>query len=369
MDEKRVLLLNELLVTALSNGVFPGAAVGFSQWNGKEYERSMKHYGYSQLIPEKKTLKPTDFFDLASLTKPLTTVPVLLSLFEKKSIHLTTTLGEIFSFCPSDKKKITLEKLMSHCSGLPAHREYYHILVNFPEKERKRVLLYKILNEKLENKSGVTHCYSDLGFILLGLIIEKITGEGLDVLGYKIIYTPLRLHNELFFADTSKDKDKVYACTERCPWSQKMLCGSVHDDNCRAMGGVAGHAGLFGTLNGVILFCEQLLDQWQGRGQHPAYANKLLEKVLTRVGGSTWTLGFDTPSQKGSSSGIFFSERSVGHLGFTGTSFWIDPEKECVAVLLTNRVHPSRDNEMIRQFRPLLHDILMRGITKRGEGN
>ncbi|MBU0944785.1 MAG: beta-lactamase family protein [Proteobacteria bacterium] len=365
MDEKRGLLLDELFLTSLNDGVFPGAGFGFSQWKGREYERSLKHYGYSQLTPVKKKLKKTDCFDLASLTKPLATVPVLLSLFGKKSFQLTTTIEEIFSFCPPDKKKITIQNLMSHCSGLPAHREYYHTLLTFPERERKRALLCQILEEKLNSYPGTKHCYSDLGFILLGFIIEKISGEGLDVLADKTIYTPLRLHKDLFFAGMNKINGEGYVCTEKCPWSQKMLCGSVHDDNCRAIGGVAGHAGLFGTLQGVTLFCEQLLDQWQGRGQHPAYANTLLGKVLTRERGSTWTLGFDTPSKQGSSSGIFFSERSVGHLGFTGTSFWIDPEKECIAVLLTNRVHPSRENEMIRQFRPLFHDILMRGVTKK----
>lgn len=221
------------------------------------------------------------------------------------------------------------------------------------------------MEEKLETEPGNIHCYSDLGFMLLGFIIEKITGEGLDTLVDKIIYTPLKLQKDLFFAGINKKKGKGYVCTEKCLWDLKMLCGTVHDDNCRVIGGVAGHAGLFGTLQGVIMLCEQLLSQWQERDQHPAYANSLLKRILTRVEGSTWTMGFDTPSPQGSSSGMFFSKGSVGHLGFTGTSFWIDPVKECIAVLLTNRVHPNRDNEKIRQFRPLFHDTLMKGITKR----
>ncbi len=365
VNEERISRLDNLLITAVNNNVFPGAAVGFSQWTGRGYERWTKHYGYSQLVPVKKTLKKTDFFDLASFTKPLVTVLILLSLFEKKRVYFDTTLGEFFSFCPGDKYKITLKELMSHCSGLPAHREYFNELLNFPEKERKKILLNKILEEKLDTDPGTIHCYSDLGFMLLGFIIEKITGEGLDTLAEKIIYTPLKLQKDLFFAGINKKKGMGYVSTEKCLWAREMLCGKVHDDNCRVIGGVAGHAGLFGTLQGVILLCEQLLNQWQERGQHPAYANSLLRLILTRVEGSTWTMGFDTPSQQGSSSGIFFSKGSVGHLGFTGTSFWIDPVKECIAVLLTNRVHPNRDNEKIRQFRPLFHDTLMKGIKKR----
>lgn len=368
MDKRRVLQLDKLMLTALNNGVFPGSAVGFSQWTGNAYERTMKHYGSSQLIPEKKVLEEGSVFDLASLTKPLATVLVFLSLFEKKSLHPGSRLGEIFLHCPPDKREITIRELMSHHSGLPAYREYFHELIKIPGAERKEVLLKNILGEKLCAQPGTTPCYSDLGFMLLGLISEKITGSTLDELASSIIYTPLGLQKDLFFVDTDKTRGKGFVSTEKCLWERKMLCGRVHDDNCRAMGGVAGHAGLFGTLQGVVQLCEQLLDQWQGRGQQPAYGNTLLRQALTRVNNSTWTLGFDTPSAQGSSSGRFFSQRSVGHLGFTGTSFWIDLEKECIAVLLTNRVHPSRENEKIREFRPLFHDTLMQGIEKKAEG-
>ncbi|MBU1455537.1 MAG: beta-lactamase family protein [Proteobacteria bacterium] len=364
MDKTKEILIDKLIISALDNNVFPGASIGFSQWTGSGYERFTKHYGYSQLTPEKKLLKITDFFDLASLTKPLVTTLILLYLLENKSLTFRTTLAELFPFCPPDKMGITIEELMSHSSGFPAHRPYFQELLNFSEAERQGVLLTKILAEKLSAEPGKIHCYSDIGFILLGIIIEKITGKNLYELAGSIIYTPLKLQKELIFASVNKDRGNVYVCTEKCLWDHKMLCGKVHDDNCRAIGGVAGHAGLFGTLYGVITLCEHLLNQWQGRERHPAYTNKILRRVMTRVKGSTWTLGFDTPSEQGSSSGTLFSKRSVGHLGFTGTSFWIDLEKECIAVLLTNRVHPTRDNEKIRKFRPLFHNTLMEGIIK-----
>ena len=143
-----------------------------------------------------------------------------------------------------------------------------------------------------------------------------------------------------------------------------MLSGVVHDENCRAVGGVAGHAGLFGTVEGVLELCNHLVRQLRGEETHPAYSNEKLRQLLTRHGESTWMYGFDTPSIKGSSSGMYFSDQSAGHLGFTGTSFWIDLARGISVVLLTNRVHPTRENYGIRKFRPLFHDIVMKALLK-----
>jgi len=359
MDKKRTEKINKLFITALNNNVFPGAAFSFSRWSGGDYDRLVRYYGYAEQKPERKTLGKDYIFDLASLTKPLATVPVLLNLFEKKSIMPETRLAEIFSFCPLDKSEITIEQLMSHRAGFSPHKEYFNELFKIPEQKRRMELLKSIFRESLLAKPGESHCYSDLGFMLLGLIIEKITDKSLSELASSCIYTPSGLQNDLFFPGLSEKGDKPYVSTEKCLWSEKMLSGIVHDDNCRAMGGVAGHAGLFGTIRGVSRFCEQLLDQWQGRGKCQAYSNELLSKILTRVGQSTWTMGFDMVSEKGSSSGRYFSKESVGHLGFTGTSFWIDPVKNCIVVLLSNRVHISRDNWKIKEFRPIFHDLLM----------
>jgi CubicO group peptidase (beta-lactamase class C family) len=155
-----------------------------------------------------------------------------------------------------------------------------------------------------------------------------------------------------------------YAFMEECPFRQRMLRGEVSDENAHALGGVAGHAGLFGTMEGVLLFAVHLLDQWQGREEHPGYRSRDLRKFLKKqkIPGSTWALGFDTPSPTGSSGGKYLSPVSVGHLGFTGTSFWIDPVRELVMVLLSNRVHPSRENERIKKFRPLLHDAVIENL-------
>ncbi len=217
-----------------------------------------------------------------------------------------------------------------------------------------------IFKENLIAAPGEKSCYSDIGFILLGFIVEKITGVSLAEAAKDLLYGPLGLSDDLFYPSLQEKKNVDYVSTEKCPWTGNMLSGKVHDENCRAIGGVAGHAGLFGTLHGVLSMCEQFLDQWKGRGEHPAYSNKQLQRILEPVGNSGWTMGFDLVSESGSSSGNFFTKESVGHLGFTGTSFWIDPVKECIIVLLTNRVHPTRENWKIKEFRPVFHDLLMR---------
>jgi len=359
VEKKRVEKVDNLFIQSLNNRFFSASAVAFSRWSNGGYDRFKKYYGFSRQEPFETKLGKDDFFDLASLSKALATVPVLLHLFEKNKLKPYTELGDIFSSCPEDKKKISIKELMSHSSGFVSHREYFNELIKISAKNRKEYLVKQILNEKLRFPKDDISCYSDLGFILLGLIIEKITGKKIDELSRDIIYTPLELQKDLIFPNSLEKRTHTYVDTGNCLWSKMRLSGLVHDDNCRVMGGVAGHAGLFGTLSGVMQFCEQLLDQWKDRAEHPAYSNKLLRKILKRVGESTWTMGFDTVSSQGSSAGKYFSGKSVGHLGFTGTSFWIDPEKDCIAVLLTNRVCYGVDNWKIKEFRPALHNLLM----------
>lgn len=360
MNIKREKQIDDLFVSAFNNNnVFTGAAFAFSLKEKANYKRTVKWYGNAEITPEIKKLNKQYFFDLASLTKSLTTVPLLLILFNKGILSEITQLKDIFSNCPSDKKEIQIRELMSHCAGFPAHKEYYNTIIKRKKTERKLFLLNEILQEKLISKPGEQFCYSDIGFMLLGLIIETVTGKTISELTHSFIYSPLGLENDLIFPCSIKNDTRLFVSTEKCLWSGKMLSGEVHDDNCRAVGGQTGHAGLFGTITGVVTLCEQLLDQWQGRSEHPFYTCEQLSHILQRVGKSTWTMGFNMVSEEGSSSGKYFSNKTVGHLGFTGTSFWIDPVKDCVAVLLTNRVHPNRNNWNIRKFRPIFHDLLM----------
>jgi len=355
--------IDKLFLSALNNGVFPGASFAFSKWEKGTYKRETNYYGYSQLYPDKIELKRDTIFDLASFTKALTTVPLLLILFENHKIDIETELQDIYPTTPVDKSKITIGQLLSHCSGLPSHKKFFNDLIKLPAKKRKQNLLNTILRENLVTVPGEKSNYSDLGFMLLGFIVEKVTGVNLAKLANDSLYSPIGLAEDLFYPPFYSKEHLNYVSTEKCFWKGKMLTGEVHDDNCRAMGGVAGHAGLFGTLHGVLSMCEQVLDQWKGRGEHPAYSKKLLQRILEPVGNSGRTMGFDMVSESGSSSGNYFSKRSVGHLGFTGTSFWIDPVRECIIVLLSNRVHPTRENWKIKEFRPVFHDLLMKELV------
>ncbi|MFH2122164.1 MAG: serine hydrolase [Pseudomonadota bacterium] len=365
-----MLLLNEISLSqrlydifssSIDQKVFPGAAVGISQWNGNKYYRFYDHYGLAQSFPFKVKISRKTFFDLASLTKALATVPALLTLIAEGKISWTSTLADIFgNEIKKDKKHINIKQLMSHSSGLPAYKEYYKKILKVNESERKKWIFTSIIEEKLLYIPGTDFLYSDLGFILLGLIIEKISGKNLDYYIEEKIYKPLNLHHSLFYGDKGSVVKQKYAATDICSWTGKMLTGMVHDDNCRAMGGVAGHAGLFGSIDGVVQWCEYILSQIQGRTSHPSFGNEILRQAIKKVGNSSWTYGFDTPSIKESSSGSYLSPLSIGHLGYTGTSFWIDPQKELIIVLLTNRVHSSvKTNELIRQFRPIFHDTVI----------
>jgi CubicO group peptidase (beta-lactamase class C family) len=353
-----------LFQEALQHGFFPGAGAGFLLDNEQRKEKKMWFFGYTDQSRENEVQSST-FYDLASLTKPIVTVLSLLVLLEEKRIDLDSPLNSLIQRrVPCDKEKILLADLMAHSSGLPGYRQYYSELLNIQEiLARKERIVDLILTEELAYQTGSKHLYSDLGYILLGEIVEKISQIPLDIFWTEKVLRPLGLQEKLIFHPTGKGiRSELLAATEECPWSGKMLRGVVHDENCRAIGGVAGHAGLFGTLEGVLELCGHLLRQWRGEERHPSYSVTDLRKIFRRRDHSNWCCGFDTPSKHGSSSGRYFSEKTVGHLGFTGTSFWIDLAKGIAVVLLTNRVHPNRENEKIKRFRPLFHNTVMKKV-------
>lgn len=210
--------------------------------------------------------------------------------------------------------------------------------------------------------------YSDLGFILLGEAVERLSGKSFDRFCRNEIFEPMGL-SFTFFVDLNSPESRpgaglTMAATEDCPWRGKILCGEVHDDNACAMGGVAGHAGMFSSASDVhcfIRFLGRCLDGAEPEFLPAPVVREFLEAERT-LPGQTHVLGWDTPSPEGSSSGRHFSPRTVGHLGFTGTSIWWDLERDIHVVFLTNRVHPSRNNPAIRKFRPLVHDAVMEGL-------
>ncbi len=357
--------LSRLLTEGIKEGVFPGAAVGIvcgppgarKQWQG--------FYGQRQLVPQPLPLTVDTSFDLASLSKPLATTMAIMALMEDGLLSLQSTLPELLGRdVPTDKKSINLRQLLAHCSGLVGHRPYFLHLQDIALASRKEEMLHSILSESLVAAPGKKAIYSDLGFMLLGFIVAEKSGLSLDRFVREKIYQPLSLEENMFFRalEMGWPQGKVVAATEECPWRSRVLQGEVSDDNSHVLGGVAGQAGLFADLAAVLTLTTHLLDCWQDRAVHPAFANDLLKSFFTKDGtviGSSWALGFDTPSPQGSCAGKYFHPTSVGHLGFSGTSFWIDPSRDLVVVLLSNRIHPSRDNNKIKEFRPRFHDAVI----------
>jgi serine-type D-Ala-D-Ala carboxypeptidase len=359
---------------AVGQGVFPGAVVLVGKDDDVVYENA---FGFRSLIPEQTPLQPTTIFDLASLTKPLATTVAIMLLIREKKIRLDDQVTRFFpAFGVYGKSLTTLRQLLNHSSGLPAWKPYYEEIVksekagkiNFiGSRAAKNYVFEQIHREKPLHSPGTKGLYSDLGFITLGEIVEVLTGSNLDRFCQERIFRPLELRSTVFVDLTQlktrrlQPVEEGMAPTENCPWRKRILCGEVHDDNAYAMGGVAGHAGLFSSardIHNLVICLQRCL-----RGKDNFLPEALLKEFLTRdqsVTNSTYALGWDTPSPSHSASGSHFSQRSVGHLGFTGTSIWWDLEKNCHVILFTNRVHPSRKNEKIKDFRPHIHDLIMK---------
>ena len=355
--------IDDIVAAGIEARVFAGATAGVSGWESEAKWRLVRSAGTTQ-YEGGSAVDAQTVFDLASLTKPLATTLLALALIKSGKLHLEQSLAGLLPEAPPDKKTLTIRQLLSHSSGLPAHRPYHLLLADRPQGERAAFLRQMIMAEPLEYLPGGRSLYSDLGFILLGMIVEQVAGQSLARCFTERIAVPLSLENELFFNQHGKIREKNYAATEFCPWRGRVLRGEVSDENCYALGGAAGHAGLFGTIGGVLTLVEAIRDSWLGRALVPALDSDLLRIFLARqpIPGSTWALGFDTPSRENSSAGRYFSSTSVGHLGFTGTSFWIDPKCRLCVVLLTNRVHPSRENNGIKSFRPRFHDAVIKGL-------
>lgn len=354
--------IESLLEEAMHSHIFPSYAVGICSYGESNTKRCLILSGRNQREIKKIKESKKIYYDLASLTKPLSTALAMVALVGAGKISLNDKIENYLPVTlPEDKRGITIGQLLNHSSGLPAHLPFFKQLAELTAAHRKSELLQLIISAELAAPPGTAAIYSDLGYLLLGMIIEELTGVTLDQYFSDKIVEPLGLAEGIFFNPLggARQERECFAPTEYCLWRGRVLRGEVSDENCWVLAGVAGHAGLFGNIESVLALTGAILEIWQGRLVHPHIRREELALFLeaqSPVAGSTWALGFDRPTPGSSSSGRYLSPRSVGHLGFTGTSFWIDPEKGLVVVLLTNRVHPSRENNLIREFRPLFHD-------------
>ena len=355
--------LRQAMEDAPPQGVFPGGVL-LAARGGRVLARIPAGRTRYDALGEAVTAETR--YDLASLTKILSTTVLVMIGVDRKRFSLDDRLKDLWPGpVPADRERVTLARLLGHASGLPAWRPCYETLERIPEAERRAVAARLILEEPLESRPGTRAVYSDLNFILLGLILETAGGKRQDTLFDESVAGPLGLERTGYRPLEIRDNGPAagIAPTEVVERRGGLVHGRVHDDNAWALGGVAGHAGLFGTVDEVWRIFNALRAAFQGRpGNHIVSPEtvRLFWKPSCLAPESTWALGFDTPSRTGSSAGSAFSRSSVGHLGYTGCSLWYDPDRDLTAILLTNRVHPTATNEAIRLFRPRIHDLVAR---------
>ena len=327
---------------AVEEGAFPGAVALIGKGNRVLAQGA---FGYAMVLPEKREMREDTLFDLASLTKPIATATSIMILVDRGKLRLDDRVTLFLpDFGKNGKENITVRQLLTHTSGLPDWESFYLYCDSYEE------VINAVCNTSLKYNTGEGYLYSDLGYITLGEIVRRVSGKTLDVFAKENIFEPLGMKDTMF----NPEKKERCAATELCPWRERVMVGEVHDENAYAMGGVSGHAGLFSTARDLFVFAQMMLNGGQHRGKRILSPSAVREMTRDQTGGKgDYGLGWMTKSETFSSAGDLLSKRSYGHTGFTGTSIWIDPESELVVILLTNRVHPTRENNAHIRIRAL----------------
>ena len=356
---------------AIAAAEIPGAVVLARMPREGEVLEHASVRGLAVVRPERLPMTRDTIFDLASLTKPIATATAIFWLVHDGAVDLDAPVSKYLpTFSERDKDAVTIRHLLTHSSGLKPWRGFHELLL---ERERKtgerlfttpaarELILDRVIRSGLVHEPGGAAVYGDLDFIALGAVVEAVSHQTLDVFVRERITGPLGMSDTFFvplaggggMSDTTRHRT---AATENCPWREQIVWGEVHDPNAWSMGGVAGHAGLFSTAEDVMTFAQAVLDVWHGRSD--ALPRETLRTFATRQHipeQSDWALGWDTPTDGKSSSGRHFSANSIGHLGFTGTSLWIDLDAEAIVVMLTNRVHQIAKRSRF-ELRAAVHD-------------
>ena len=373
---------------AISDGVFPSAdllvAKGGQVLHAAQYGEARKD----------------TCFDIASLTKPMASATLAMMLVAEKLLKLDDTVYQWVGGARQPiHKEVIVRHLLNHTSGLPAWQPYY---LNLPisligTEAGRQLILEECHNEPPVAKPSKKTIYSDIGYIILGEILEQAGGASLDALFAQYVARPLNLGHTFFIRSmgapirttarrttTTADKHvptpkhalpgekqkpkehrhRRFAPTEDCPWRERVIHGEVHDQNAYALGGVAGHAGLFSTAADVHRFTQEFVACWQGRSDWlpQNIVRELIQETKSKPQQDTYVMGWNRPLKRSSSSGHHFSANSLGHLAYTGCSIWIDLSQDFWVILLTNRIHPSSTNQKIKAFRPKIHDLIYKEL-------
>ena len=344
---------------AIRDKAFPGATLAVG------YRGQMALHSFGKLSYEAKSgaTNTRTMYDLASLTKVVVTTTLTAKLAEGDFPVPLDVDSRVERYLPEWRSgpqpewrhEVTVRHLLTHTSGLPAFKEYWRT------SKSKQDTLEKIFAEPLEYEPGKKEVYSDLGIILMAEIIQRLTGRSLDDLAKNCIFAPLGM-NDTMFLPPKKIWPQIAPTEFDAQFRKRLVQGQVHDENAFAMGGVSGHAGLFSTARDLSAFCQMLLNGGI-YAHHRILERATIQQFTTpqQLSGGTRTLGWAVPTE-GGSSGHYFSPHGFGHTGFAGTSMWIDPDRQLFVVLLTNRVHPTRENHKIMEVRPALHDAVMQAL-------
>ena len=343
-----------VLCSGIEQRAFPGASVAVGHQGKLIALKALGHFTYSRCS---RPVQPSTIYDLASVTKVIATTTACMVLHDRGQFPLEHRLADLLpGFVPPGgdprRQLVTLRMLLAHSSGLPAYVKLFQTAHN------KEELLRQTLEVPLAADPGSRAVYSDIGFILLGEALERLTGEPLDIFCDREIFkrldlltrfNPPRIPWRALIPPTEKDRS----------FRHRLVRGEVNDENAWVMGGVAGHAGCFSTAQDVSIFAQCVL-----QGGTPLVQRRTLEIFTRREDfppGTSRALGWDTPSQP-SQSGKYFSSRSYGHLGYTGSSLWIDPDRQLSVTLLTNRTWPDRSSQLIKHIRPAFHDAVIEAL-------
>ena len=342
-----------LIENAIASRAFPGCSLAVTLRGEVVAQKAFGRFTYDLVSPAVTT---ASIFDLASLTKPIATTPMAMILYERGVLDLEAPVVAIvpeFAGIDPRRREITIRMLLAHCSGLPAYEKL------FLRAKTRNELLAAAFATELTADPGARAEYSDIGFIILGIALERLADESLDVFCQREIFGPLGMSHTTFNPTTSL-RDRIPPTAEDSTDSEgRIIQGIVQDENARVMGGVAGHAGLFSTAEDVAIFAHAMLN-----GGRPILRSETVALFTHREPtptGTSRTLGWDTPSSP-SQSGRHFGPRSFGHLGYTGTSLWIDPDRQLSITLLTNRTWPDCLNQAIKQVRPAFHDAIIEAL-------
>jgi CubicO group peptidase (beta-lactamase class C family) len=331
MSATRLQKIDKVLARGIKAGGFPGGAVIIGRRGATVLEKGFGNLSWSGKSP----VDPTrTLYDLASLTKVVATTSAIMILYDQGKVQLDDKVSKFIpTFSGGLKDDITVRQLLEHRSGLPAGRDLWRIAMT-PGEARQAVI-----ETPLECEPGACLIYSDLGADMLGFVAEAISGQRLDVFLQEHVFDPLGMH-ETFFRPHWTLRDRI-APTELTPPRGYPLRGEVHDENAFALGGVAGHAGLFSTGSDLAVFAQMMLNGGEINGVRIVSDSTVALFTARTSQPGTRALGWDTCGHDGSC-GKYLSARAYGHTGFTGTSLWIDPDRDLFVILLTNRVHAAR---------------------------